>query len=82
MTLCCSTRALELTSPSLDKLTSILLKIPDDSYTAAFEENLCANLEGRVKEVHRETIRELTCKIEETLQVYSHGLTITKLCWN
>ena len=40
-------RTLELTSPRLDKISRDILKIPDDSYTAAFEENLCANLEGR-----------------------------------
>ena len=40
-------RTLELTSPRFDKISRDVLKIPDDSYTAAFEENLCANLEGR-----------------------------------
>ena len=54
--------------PRLDKVTSDVSKIPDDSYTAAFEENLCLNLEGRVKEVHRETLRELSCKFDAVEQ--------------
>ena len=40
-------KTLDLVAPRLDKMAKDILKIPDDSYTAAFEENLCANLEGR-----------------------------------
>ena len=40
-------KTLDLVAPRLDKIAKDILKIPDDSYTAAFEENLCANLEGR-----------------------------------
>ena len=40
-------KTLDLVAPRLDKIAKDILKIPDDSYTAAFEENLCANFEGR-----------------------------------
>ena len=40
--------------PQIDKIATDIARIPDDigNYTAGLEENLCANLEGKIKEIH------------------------------
>ena len=44
--------------PQIEKMAADIAKIPDDigGYTAGLEENLCANLEGRIKDVHMQSL--------------------------
>ena len=61
--------------PQIEKISSDISKIPDDigGYTAGLEENLCANLEARIKDIHLQSLNHIDNRLQVIKKYVKYG---------